>query len=265
MCVDYRCLNAITKTQCFPVTRIEEILDFTQNSTIFSKVDLKSGYHQLGLHPSDRQKTAFSINGKHYDFNVLCFGLKNAPAAFMHFLKTLLHEFIGKFIIEYLDDILIYSKSIDEYKDHLTRLFAKLANAEIIVNEKKCEFLKTEIDFLGQTLNKSGTEPDKTKVKAIHEWPVPPNLTDLRGFLGLAGYYQRFMKQFATFAEPPTNLLKKDEKFIWDAEQKSAFEKLKSAISSALFLILPDYSQDFVLETDASGVGIGSVLSQLKN
>ena len=209
MCVDSRAINRITIGYKFPIPRLEDMLDRLSGAVMFSKIDLRSGYHQIRIRPGDEWKMAFKTKEGLYEWLVMPFGLSNAPSTFMRVMNQVLKPFIGKFVVVYFDDILIYSKSEEEHLDHLREVLAVLQDNKLFVNLKKCNFVARKLLFLGFIVGADGIEVDEDKVKAIREWPKPKTVTELRSFLGLASFYRRFIKHFSSVAAPLTECLKK--------------------------------------------------------
>jgi hypothetical protein len=262
LCIDYRALNKITIKNKYPLPRIDELLDRLQGATVFSKLDLRSGYHQVRIAEGDEPKTAFRTRYGHYEFRVLTFGFSNAPATFMRLMNDVFREYLDDFVIVYLDDILIFSKSVEEHKKHLRLVLEKLRGHKLYAKESKCEFFKSEMPFLGHVVSKYGIAVDKSKVAQIQQWQTPTNVTEVRSFLGLASYYRKFVKDFSHIAAPLTNLTKKDVLFSWKEPQQKAFQELKDALSSPPVLVIPDPSKEFTIQADASDYAIGAVLCQ---
>jgi hypothetical protein len=262
LCVDYRALNKMTIKNKYPLPRIDELMDRLLGSKWFSKIDLRSGYHQVRIAEEDIHKTAFSTRYGHYEFLVLPFGLTNAPATFMNLMQDVFHEHLDEFVIVFLDDILVYSKSVEEHAKHLKLVLQKLRDNKLYGKLSKCEFAKEEITFLGHVVNKDGIKMEPAKVKAVMDWPVLKNAHDVRSFLGLAGYYRRFVKDFSQIAAPLTDLLHKNVAFQWTDKQEQAFKQLKQAVCNAPVLIVPDPNKQYTVVTDASGFAIGAALCQ---
>jgi hypothetical protein len=262
MCVDCRAINNITIRYRHPIPRLDDMLDELSGAVVFSKVDLRSGYHQIRMKLGDEWKTAFKTKFGLYEWLVMPFGLTNAPSTFMRLMNEVLRAFIGKFVVVYFDDILIYSKSLDEHLDHLRAVFNALREARLFGNLEKCTFCTDRVSFLGYVVTPQGIEVDQAKVEAIQGWPVPNTITQVRSFLGLAGFYRRFVKDFSTIAAPLNELTKKGVPFDWGKAQENSFNMLKDKLTHAPLLQLPDFNKTFELECDASGIGLGGVLLQ---
>ena len=262
MCVDCRAINNITIRYRHPIPRLDDMLDELCGAVLFSKVDLHNGYHQIRMKLGDEWKTAFKTKFGLYEWLVMPFGLTNAPSTFMRLMNEVLRAFIGKFVVVYFDDILIYSKSMDEHLDHLRAVFNALRDARLFGNLEKCTFCTDRVAFLGYVVTPQGIEVDKSKIEAIQGWPVPTTITQVRSFLGLAGFYRRFVKDFSTIAAPLHELTKKGVSFSWGKAQEHSFHMLKDKLTHAPLLQLPDFNKTFELECDASGIGMGGVLLQ---
>ncbi|GBG70850.1 hypothetical protein CBR_g8150 [Chara braunii] len=260
--IDYRGLNAITLKIAESLPRIDNLLDRVQGCKYFSKIDLKSGYHQIEVHPDDQYKTAFRTRYGHYEFIVMPFGLTNAPATFQLCMNDLFRPWLDKFVVVYLDDSLVFSKTLQEHQGHLRQVLEKLREANFKINAKKCEWAKTQVLYLGHVLDGDGIKPEDSKIAAIRDWPTPRTLTELRSFLGLANYYRKFVRNFSTIAAPLRRLLKKEAIWQWDKDCTSALKKLKRALIEYPVLKVADPSLPFVVTTNASQYGIGAVLQQ---
>jgi hypothetical protein len=220
MCVDCRAINNITVKYQHPIPRLNDMLDELHGSKLFLKIDLKSGYHQIRMKKRDGWKIAFKTKYGLYEWLVMPFELTNAPSTFMRLMNHVLRAFICKFVVVYFDDILIYSKEIDEHISHLRQVFDVLRKESLYANLKKCDFYMDKIVFLGYVVSAKGIEMDETKVKAIQKWPTPKSITDVRSFHGLASFYRRFVKDLSTIASPLTEIIKKVVGFNWGEEQK---------------------------------------------
>lgn len=264
--IDYRKLNEKTINDKFPIPQIEEILDSLGKSVYFTTLDLKSGFHQIEMDPESRSKTAFSTALGHFEFNRMPFGLKNAPATFQRGMNNILAEFIGTICFVYLDDIIIIGKNLKDHMENLSKVLERLEKYNLKIQLDKCEFMKRETEFLGHVITQDGIKPDPGKIEKILDWKLPETKKEIKQFLGLSGYYRRFIKDYSKITKPMTKYLHKSEKSIdlKDASYKSAFEELKKIIASDQVLAYPDFDKPFILTTDASNFALGAVLSQMQ-
>lgn len=265
MCVDYRGLNRITRKNRHPLPRIDELVDRFRTAKVFSKLDLLSGYHQMQVHPDDRHKTAFRTRYGHYEFNVVPFGLTNAPAAFSNMMRIALDPLIDKCVVVYLDDILIYSDNEHDHLRHIRQVLKLLRESGLYCKLSKCAFMQEETEFLGHVISKDGLKTNAGLVKAIREWPAPQTQREVMQFLGLTNFYHQYVKDYANIALPLTALLGSTAIFKWTVEQQKAFDALKDAVTSAPVLRIYDPALSTSVETDASGFAIGAVLFQTDN
>jgi hypothetical protein len=218
-------------------------------------VDLRSEYHQLKIRESDIPTTAFVTRYEQYEFTVMSFGLTNAPAYFMILMNKVLMEELDKFVVGFIYDILVYSKSVEEHEQHLRVVLGKLRAHKLYAKFNKCEFWLEKISFLGHILTTEGVAVDPGKVETVSNWRQPTNVSEIRSFLGLAGYYRRFIEGFSKIARPMTELLKKEKKFNWTESCEKSFQELKRRLTTAPVLTLPDIQRDFVVYCDASRKG----------
>ena len=262
MCVDYRALNKVTIKNKYPFPRTDEMLDQLNGSTIFSRLDLKTGYHQIRINNDDIEKTAFRTRYESFEFLVLPFGLTNAPPTFMRLINTIFHRYLNEFVIIYLDDILIYSKNQHDHLNHIKLVLQLLHDNQLYANKETCELGVDQIHFLSHVVTSLGIRTDENKVIAVKNWPIPCNRIHVRSFLGAAGFYRRFISKFSQIAAPLTDLTKDNHKFEWTNKHHTAFITLKEALLTAPVLRLPDFSLTFIVVTDASLVAVGGVLMQ---
>lgn len=263
LCVDYRALNKNTIRDAYPLPRIDDLLDRLHGAQFFTSLDMQMGYHQVEVAPDDVPKTAMRTRYGSYEFVVLPFGLCNAPATYQRLMNQILDPLIDRCVIVYLDDVLIFSKTLEEHKEHLAAVLELLQKAKMFCKISKCHFAQREVSFLGHIVGADGIRMDPAKVRAVQEWPTPTSLTDLRSFLGLANFYRRFVKDYSKIALPLTDLTKKlPGQLAWKAAHAEAFQQLKEALSSAPVLAPPDPKLPFHVGTDASDFALGAVLSQ---
>ncbi|KAL4037874.1 hypothetical protein IC575_001475 [Cucumis melo] len=262
LCIDYRELNKVTVKNRYPLPRIDDLFDQLQGATVFSKIDLPSGYHQLRIKDGDVPKTAFRSRYGHYEFIVMSFGLTNAPAVFMDLMNRVFREFLDTFVIVFIDDILIYSKTEAEHEEHLRIVLQTLRDNKLYAKFSKCEFWLKHVSFLGHVVSKAGVSVDPAKIEAVTGWTRPSTVSEVRSFLGLAGYYRRFVENFSRIATPLTQLTNKRAPFVWSKACEDSFQNLKQMLVTAPVLTVPDGSGSFVIYSDASKKGLGCVLMQ---
>lgn len=264
--IDFRGLNAKTIDDKFPLPNITDILDKLGRSQYFSTLDLVSGFHQVEMHPDSVAKTAFSTETGHFEFLRMPFGLKNSPPTFQRVMNNILRGIQNETALVYLDDILIYSTSLKEHIDRLREVFNRLREANFKVQLDKTEFLRKEVAYLGHIVTPEGVKPNPDKIRAIKNYPIPKNTKEIKGFLGLLGYYRKFIKDFAKLTKPLTHCLKKETKIdINKPEYVNSFEICKNILCNEPLLQYPDFEKEFILTTDASNYAVGAILSQIKN
>ncbi|CAI7929473.1 unnamed protein product, partial [Closterium sp. NIES-54] len=262
MCIDYRALNKQTIKNKYPIPRIDDLLDQLRGATVFSKLDLRSGYWQIRMADNSIHKTAFRTRYGSYDYLVMPFGLTNAPATFQAEMNHILRPLLDECVVVYLDDILIYSRDMKQHIEHLRRVFEILRREKFYVKLSKSDFALKKLHFLGHMVSAQGVHVDPKKIEAVRTWKTPENVKELQKFLGFANYYNRFVPQYAKIATPLTNLLKKNTPFKWEDVHQQSMEQLKTALTSAPALILPVPEKDYVIEADASNQAVGAVLMQ---
>lgn len=262
--VDFRKLNNLTVGDAFPMPDITSILDQLGKAKYFSCLDMASGYHQISIHPDDKEKTAFSTDKGHFEFNRMCFGLKSAPATFQRLMNRVLQGINGYRAFVYLDDIIVISSTLQEHINQLREVFARLRKFNLQLQPPKCEFLRREVNYLGHVITEDGVKPDRAKVECISNYPVPRNTKEVKAFLGLVGYYRKFIKDFSKKSKPLTNLLKQGQEFIWTDLCQDAFMFFRKILTEEPLLQHPDFTKPFNVTTDASNMAIGAVLSQGK-
>ncbi|XP_073219665.1 uncharacterized protein [Cicer arietinum] len=262
LCVDYRPLNKVTVKNKYPLPHIDELFDQLQGAQCFSKIDLRSGYHQLKIKRDDITKKTFCTRYGHYEFQVMSFGLTNSLAAFMDLMNHVLKPFLDQFVIVFIDDILVYSKSKEEHERPLRLVLQTLRDKQLYAKLSKCQFWMDNVVFLGHVVSKNGISVDPSKVEAVQNWPRPTTMKEIRSFHGLAGYYRRFVKDFSKIVSSLTRLTKKKVEFRRTDACEESFQKLKEYLTSSPILTLPIGGESYVVYCDASRVGLGCVLMQ---
>ncbi|UYV75361.1 hypothetical protein LAZ67_12003633 [Cordylochernes scorpioides] len=265
MCIDYRKLNAITIDDKQPLPYIQDMFDRLHNAKYFTTLDIAWGYWHVEMHPDSVEKTAFITNDGHYEFLVMPFGLKNAPSTFQRIIQHIIGNLLWNGVCNYQDDILIYSSTFKDHIELMKKIFDKLKENNIKLKLKKCSFAKQEIRYLGHIIGHNKIKPDPEKTKAINEFPQPKTVKQVRQFLGLAGYYRKFIPKFSQIADPLTSLTRKNKLFKWTTEVNKSFQELKSHLSTDPVLSTYDPSLPCKLYTDASKLGIGAILAQIGN
>ena len=262
MCIDYRQINKVTVKNKCSLPRIEDLFDQLKGAGVFSKIDLRSGYYQLRVKEGDVPKTAFRTRYGHYEFLVMPFGLTNASAAFMDLMNRVFRPYVDQFVVVFIDDILVYSKDAQEHEQHLRIVLETLREKQLYAKLSKCDFWLKEVSFLGHIVSVEGIRVDRAKIEVVVNWKSPQNVTEVRSFLGLAGYYRRFVRGFSVIASPLTNLLRKGIKFEWTEKCQNSFEQLKGTLVKAPVLTQPTPGKEYTLYSDASYIGLGCVLMQ---
>jgi hypothetical protein len=260
MRVDYRSLNDVTVKNKYPLPRIEYLFDEMRGARVFSKIDLRSGYHQMNIRPSHIPKTSFSTRYSLYEFTVMSFGLTNAPAYFLNLMNKVFIEYLDRFVVVFIDDILVYSKNVSDHGEHLRMVIQKLRDNQLYAKFSKCQFWIDEVPFLGHIISNGGISVDPAKVREIVAWSIPSMVTEIWSFLGLAGYYRRFIEGFSKIAKPMTSLLEKGKEFKWIWDCQDSFNQLKLRLMSPPVLIMPDLQKGFDIYCDVCCQGLGCVL-----
>ncbi|KAK3531229.1 hypothetical protein QTP70_015226, partial [Hemibagrus guttatus] len=262
-CIDYRGLNAITVPYPYPLPLVPAALEQLRGARIFTKLDLRSAYNLVRIRKGDEWKTAFHTTHGHYEYRVMPFGLTNAPAVFQALINGVFHDLLGRWVIAYIDDILVYSNSPEEHVRHVREVLSRLQRHHLYVKLEKCEFHRTTVTFLGYVISQRGVEMDAVKVRSVTEWPAPTTIREMQRFLGFANFYRRFIRNYSTVAGPLTSLLRgKPKRLSWTDQARAAFQQLKDCFTSAPILRHPDPDLPFVVEVDASSSGLWAILSQ---
>jgi hypothetical protein len=263
MCVDYRSLNDITIKNRYPLPLITEIRDKLYGAQWFTALDLTGAYNLIRIKEGEEWKTAFRTQEGHFEYLVMPFGLTNAPATFQSMINHVLREFLDQFVMVYLDDILIFSRTLEEHKEHVHQVLQRLQDAKLLVEPKKSKFHTQQVEYLGLTIEPGRVRMQDSKIEAVKDWPRPQNVKDVRGFLGFTNYYRRFIKNYSKIASPLTDLTKgKGSDIQWNDKTEQAFQRIKEAILEEPILAMPDPDREFEVETDASDFAIGGQLGQ---
>jgi len=264
-CVDYRKINQITKKDVYPLPRIEDALDNLSGASYFSMLDLLSGFYQIEVDANDREKTAFITPDGLYEFVRMPMGMCNSPATFQRLMDSVFMGMKWTMMLVYLDDVVVYGSTFEEMLRRLELVFQKLKEANLTVKASKCRFGERSLKYLGHVISSEGISVDSDKISSVVKFKIPSNVKEVRGFLGLCGYYRRFVRGFASFAAPLNKLLRKEEPFVWTEEQQAAFEKLKLLLISPPILAFPREDAETVVHTDASLIGLGATVSQIQD
>ena len=265
LCVDYRKLNRVTVKNKYPLPRIEDLFDQLNGACYFSKIDIRSGYHQLRVRDLNIPKIAFRMRYGHFEFVVMPFGLTNAPTAFMDLMNRIYRPYLDQFVVVFVDDILIYSKGRAEHEQHLQLALQVLRENQLYAKLEKCDFWLQEIQFLGHMVSKEGILVDSAKVEVLMRWERPKSVFEIRSFLGLVGYYRQFIENFSQIACPMTRLTRKGVNFDWNDKCEESFQELKKRLTTTPVLITPVSGEKYTVFCDASGVGLGCVLMQKRS
>ena len=260
--VDYRGLNELTVKNKYPLPLMEELFDRVHGAKYFTSIDLRNGFHQIRIAPEDVEKTAFRTRYGSFEYLVLPMGLCNSPSTFMQLMNDTFRDVLDKFVLCFLDDILVFSRTRDEHLLHVREVLTRLRRQKLYAKLSKCEFMKPQVEFLGHRIGADGLSVSQDKVAAVRDWPAPRDVRDVRSFLGLANFYRKFVKDFAKIASPLTNLTKTTVAWAWGGAQQDAFDGLKRALCAAPVLLIPDPSKQYVLNCDACDYAVGGTLQQ---
>jgi hypothetical protein len=262
LCVDYRALNEVTVKNKYPLVRIDDLFDQLCGACVFSKINIRSGYHQLKVPECDIPMTAFFLRYGLYEYMVMTFRLTNAPTYFMYLMNKVFMEYLDKFVVVFIDDILVYSRSEEEHEEHPRLVLQKLQDHRLYAKLSNFEFWLKQVAFLGHIISKGGISIDPSKVQDVLSWKTPTSVGDIQSFLGFAGYYQRFIEGFLKISKPMTELLEKDNKFEWTPTCEASFQELKKQLMKGPILVMPDMGKPFSIYCDVLGQGLGCMLMQ---
>lgn len=263
-CIDYRALNKITLKFWYPLPLVPAALEHLRGATVFTKLDLRSAYNLIRIREGDEWRTAFITLTGHYEYCIMPYGLVNAPSVFQDFIHEVLRDFLHKSVFVYIDDILIYSRSLAEHQRHVAEVLQRLRDYQLYLKAEKCSFHQPSVQFLGYTIDRSGIRMDEGKASAVRDWPIPSTIKELQRFLGFANFYRRFIHNFSTITSPSyqPSPRQKPKSLSWTPTATEAFQTLKQAFKTAPLPVHPDPDQPFMVEVDASTSGVGEVLSQ---
>lgn len=256
-------MNSITIRNSYPIPRLADLVESFRGAVIFTRLDLRSAYNLVRVKEGHEYLTAFRTPIGHFEYLVMPFGLGNAPSVFQRFIQDVLSDCIGSYVQVYLDDVIIYSTSLNEHIKHVRTVLKLLIDNSLYVKMEKCDFHVKETKFLGFVVSTEGLSMDNDKLKSILDWPVPKNIKELQRFLGLCNSYRKFINNFSTIIEPLRTILKKNTDFIWDIRTDDAFNELKNAFTNNEVLIYPDPEKEFTVETDVNDFAVGCILSQV--
>jgi hypothetical protein len=269
LCINYRQLNKMTIKNKYPLPKINDLFDQVGGENIFSKLDLRSGYHQVRIRDEDINKTTFRTRYKHYEFVGILFGLTNAPKTFMCLMNSIFRQVLDKFVFIFIDDILVYLKMKEEHEEHLKIVLQTLRKHKLYAKFDKCDFYQKQIQYLGHVISEEGIVVDPEKIRAIMEWPIPKDVADIMSFMGITGYYHRFIcrfiEGFSKITYPITSLQKRRIRFTWSHIFQNNFNKLKELLTTTLILRVGDPHKDFTVFMDGSKEGLGCVLTEEGN
>lgn len=260
ICVDYRALNGATIKSSYPLPNIDDILKQLKGSCVFTKVDIRSGYHQLKIKVEDIRKTAFTTRYGLYEFVVMTHGLANVPLYFKKLMTTILKDYHNNFVLILVDDVIIYSKNAADHREHLRLVLGRFRKHKLYSRYDTCEFWSNDISILGYIISDKGVKVDPAKVEAIHDWKTPTSVPEVRSLVKLAGYYRRFIEWFCKIVRPLSQILKKEKRFEWTDKCEKSFQELRTRLISAPVLVRPDFHKEFEIYCDASQQGLGCVL-----